>query len=265
MMRRAALLASVLLVATSCAYPEFRFAPESGTERADTEPVVADVSAEVEIDSDAAEDASADDTVMVVDSVGDAEAEAPADTADTAVVDTAGTYVTLLARGATWRYLDDGTTPTSSNWRGGGGYDDSKWKSGAAQLGYGDGDEKTLIADGVPDSGVRYTTYYFRRFITVTDAASFDTITVRLLRDDGALVYFNGREVARTNMPSGTVSSTTFASTAISGADEDTFYTYTVSAAMLAEGSNVIAVEVHQANSTSTDLSFDLELVGHKP
>jgi len=88
---------------------------------------------------------------------------------------------------------------------------------------------------------------------------------IRLLRDDGAIVYFNGREVARSNMPSGTVSNSTLATSTVNSPEEDFYYGYSVPAATLAEGSNVIAVEIHQASLTSSDASFDLELVGHKP
>ena len=83
-----------------------------------------------------------------------------------------------------------------------------------------------------------------------------------LLRDDGAVVYLNGTEVARSNLPAGAITATTFATTAVGGADESTFYPFTVSASGLVSGTNVLAVEVHQSDRTSTDISFDLELTG---
>jgi hypothetical protein len=262
----------VALVAAGCAYPDFAFTQEDVGSPPDTSVAI---DSTVVVDSESDSDATSLDTEEVrpevaVDSRVDVAPDTKiidsgVDVADTR--DAAGTLVTLLARGGVWRYLDDGTSP-SSTWRGGGGFADSTWKLGAAQLGFGDGDEKTVIASGAPDagdSGLSYATYYFRRFITVTDAASFDTVTIRLLRDDGAVVYFNGSEVVRSNMPGGTVTSSTFASAAVSAAEEDTFYTYVVPAATLAEGANVIAVEVHQSSLGSSDVSFDLELIGHKP
>jgi len=264
-MRRWAVLVCALAVAASCAYPEFAFTTDGGE--------VSDTSAEVSSDSAAGLTDTAvemTDTAVPTGDAADAGGEAvlpdtvpAADTAREA--DAGGASVTLLARGATWRYLDDGTSPTSSTWRGGGGFDDSKWKSGPAKLGFGDGDERTLLTAGAPDGGPAYVTYYFRRFITVTDAASFATVTIRIRRDDGAVVYFNGAEVARSNMPSGTITSATIAPTTVAGTDEDTFFTYVVPAATLAEGSNVIAAEVHQSSLPSSDLGFDLELVGTKP
>lgn len=280
-MRLAPLVACVALA--GCAYPEFGFAsvdsmvPIEDTFVAVDTTTVLDTTMEldssvVETENEtAANDTSVVDTAMTVDT------KVVVDTAPEAIVDAPPpVMVTLLSRGSTWRYLDDGTAPSSTNWRGGGGFDDSKWQSGLAQLGFGDGDEKTVIGpppvliDAGPDADATLgpppiVTCYFRRFFTVTGAADYDQLTIRILRDDGAVVYLNGSEVVRTNMPGGTVSYGTFASSAISGADEDLFHTFTVPAATLKEGSNVIAVEVHQSSGGSSDISFDLELIGRKP
>ena len=43
--------------------------------------------------------------------------------------------------------------------------------------------------------------------------------------------------------------------------EEDTYFEYSVPASELQTGDNLIAVEVHQANDSSSDLSFDLELI----
>src|SRR6266496_4393275 len=60
----------------------------------------------------------------------------------------------LITSGATWKYLDTGVDPGTA-WRGP-GFDDSSWASGAAQLGFGDGDEVTVIRSGI-------VTAYFRK------------------------------------------------------------------------------------------------------
>jgi hypothetical protein len=85
---------------------------------------------------------------------------------------------------------------------------------------------------------------------------------LNLLRDDGAVIYLNGKEVHRENMPSGAISSSTTASSAIGGGDESAYFTTALDPADLVEGNNVIAVEIHQSSGGSTDLSFDLELTG---
>ena len=162
----------------------------------------------------------------------------------------------LIAPGSVWRYNDSGTN-LGTSWRTS-SYNDSAWKTGSAQLGYGDGDEATSINFG--SSTNRYITYYFRRAFSVSDPGGIAALTLRVLRDDGCVVYLNGVEVMRSNMPTGTISYTTRAPVAIGGADENAWNEVPVDPARLVAGQNVIAVEVHQQSPTSTDVSFDLEL-----
>lgn len=166
---------------------------------------------------------------------------------------------TLVPTGAVWKYLDNGSDQGTA-WRAT-SFSDSTWASGPAQLGYGDGDEATTVGFG-PSSTNRFITTYFRRAFSVTNASAFNALTLRLLRDDGAVVYLNGVEVWRSNMPAGTIGFTTPASVAIAGADESTFVQTTISPSLLVNGTNVLAVELHQSSSTSSDISFDLQLIG---
>ena len=166
---------------------------------------------------------------------------------------------TLVPTGAIWKYLDNGSNQGTA-WRAT-AFNDSTWPTGAAQLGYGDGDEVTTVGFG-PDANNKFITTYFRRAFNVTNASLFNSLTLRLLRDDGAVVYLNGVEVWRTNMPTGTISNLTPASVAIGGADETTFVQTTLSPSLLVTGTNVLAIELHQSGGTSTDISFDLELIG---
>lgn len=78
---------------------------------------------------------------------------------------------------------------------------------------------------------------------------------------DGAAVYLNGAEVARSHLPTGTLTSSTLAITAIAGADESAYNTFAINPGALTTGTNVLAVEIHQANATSSDISFDLDLI----
>jgi phosphodiesterase/alkaline phosphatase D-like protein len=84
---------------------------------------------------------------------------------------------------------------------------------------------------------------------------------LRVLRDDGAVVYVNGAEVWRTNMPVGAVDFQTLAASNVSGLDESTFFETSIDPAVLQTGTNVIAVEVHQEFRESSDVSFDLQLI----
>jgi phosphodiesterase/alkaline phosphatase D-like protein len=170
-----------------------------------------------------------------------------------------GADTVLVAASAVWKYLDNGSNQGTA-WRSP-GFDDSGWASGAAQLGYGDGDEATTVSYG-PNASNKYVTTYFRHAFSVADPGRFLGLTLRLLRDDGAVVYLNGTEVFRSNMPAGALTSTTWASTALGAPHESAYVSTTVSPATLVAGTNVLAVEVHQANATSSDLSFALELIG---
>ncbi|MEW6160966.1 MAG: hypothetical protein AB1813_26350, partial [Verrucomicrobiota bacterium] len=173
--------------------------------------------------------------------------------------------VTLIPKGDTWRFWDRGTDPTTA-WRLE-DFPDGSWGIGPAELGNGD------EADGRPEatminigpSGARFPTLYFRHKFNVTEPAEFELLTVNLLRDDGGIVYINEREVFRSNMPEGTISFADYAFAAIPGSDETRYFSTNVSARLLKPGLNLCAVEIHNASNTSSDVSFDLELVAHKP
>ena len=163
----------------------------------------------------------------------------------------------LVSKGSTWNYLDDGSDQ-GTTWRGL-GFDDSNWAAGPAELGYGDGDEDTVVLFG-PDSGNKYITTYFRHAFSVADPQSIIILNLRVQSDDGVVVYLNGGEVYRDNMPGGSITASTTASVAYGGADETAFRLGAIDPALLVTGANQLAVEIHQANPTSSDISFDLEL-----
>jgi len=163
----------------------------------------------------------------------------------------------VLAKEQIWKYSDTGTDPGIS-WKNP-DYNESAWKSGPAELGYGDDDEKTVISFG-SDSNSKQITSYFRRSFALKNKHKVDGLALLLKCDDGAVVYLNGIEIQRYNMPAGTIGFQTTASSGISGADELTFHTFSIGKESLIDGNNTIAVEVHQNTVNSSDLSFDLEL-----
>ncbi len=168
----------------------------------------------------------------------------------------------FIAAGSTWKYLDDGSSPgTSANpsWAQPGA-NDAAWLSGAARFGYGGDGEVTTLRETRTDAS-RIITYYFRKPFTVQPGAVYTNLQFNLQRDDGAIVYLNGREVYRSNLPAGTIGSTTLASASVGGADEQTFFPTSVAITNLPAGNNVVAVEVHQQATTSSDVGFDLSLV----
>lgn len=165
------------------------------------------------------------------------------------------TYQPIVA-GDLWKYLDDGSEPTTS-WRHS-SFDDQQWGEGAGEFGYGDGDETTVV-DGGP-SNDRYITTYFRNEFEIGDAAAVTELELRLIRDDGAIVYINGVEVYRDNMPTGTIDADTLAVSGISGNDEAEWIVVLLPTEALVTGTNALAIEVHQVHRTSSDVSFNAEL-----
>lgn len=164
--------------------------------------------------------------------------------------------VTFIPFNSVWKYLDNNTRP--AGWETS-GYSDAAWASGNAQLGYGDGDEATVVSYG-PDPNNKYMTTYFRKNVNITNPSTYSSFTINLIRDDGAVVYVNGVEVVRDNMPAGPILHTTGASSNVGGAAESTAYPFTIASSYFVNGNNTIAVEVHQDVPTSSDISFDLEL-----
>ena len=169
----------------------------------------------------------------------------------------ANTDSLLIVRGSSWKYSDTGVN-LGVLWKNS-NFDDTAWKSGLAELGYGDGDEKTVISYGTSTSN-RYITSYFRKSFVLTNKEKASGLTLTLKYDDGAVIYLNGTELQRCNMPAGTIAYGTLASTAIAVPEESNFHTFSIGSDLLVNGNNIIAVEVHQAAANSADVSFDLEL-----
>lgn len=145
---------------------------------------------------------------------------------------------------------------TAADWKHP-GFNDANWSEGAAQLGYGENDEATQLPFG-PDGNNKWPSAYFRHRFTLTNLAGIIAVNVRLKRDDGAVIYLNGRELTRSSMPAGTVTATTLADNASDDGQGYNPISLPVSALQL--GENVLAIEMHQSSPGSSDLSFDFEL-----
>lgn len=168
---------------------------------------------------------------------------------------TPDTTLLLVEQGSAWRYLDDGSDAGTS-WRNP-AFEDGAWAVGAAPLGYGDPMSTTL--NGGPSSN-RITTTYLRAAFHVDDVDGIMALALLLRRDDGAVVYMNGVEVARSNMPAGAIDYLTLASSTVDGANEAAFFSYSIPVTTLVTGSNTMAVEIHQRSAASSDIGFDLSL-----
>ncbi len=166
---------------------------------------------------------------------------------------------TFIALKASWKYLDNGSNQGTS-WKQP-GYNDQSWATGNGEFGYGDGDEGTVVSYG-NNSTNKYITTYFRKSINISNPASFSSFALGVKRDDGVVVYVNGSEVFRSNMPSGTISYNTPATTYASD-DGATIQSITLPVSSFTSGTNIIAAEIHQSDQYSSDLSFDLRLIGN--
>lgn len=169
----------------------------------------------------------------------------------------------IVGAGSAWRYMDDGSDQGVA-WRAL-GFDDSLWRSGGAELGFGDDDEVTVIRRTNEISGATNVTFYFRKVFNVTAPATWTNLVLGLRRDDGGVVYINNAEVFRSNMtndPGNPILYTDFAGN--STGSETAFNTTNLSPSVLVAGANIVAVEVHQQNLTSSDVSFELQLLGQR-
>lgn len=173
-------------------------------------------------------------------------------------------HTTFIQYQSNWKYLANNTRP--SNWETP-SFNDAAWPAGNGHFGYGDGDETTCIPSGgggtvCSPTGDKWITTYFRKTINIPNPNDFSSFRIDLVRDDGAVVYVNGVEVLRSNMPAGVITHATVASSNISGSAESTPVPYHIPASYFVAGDNTIAVEIHQDVITSTDISFDMQLQG---
>jgi len=169
-----------------------------------------------------------------------------------------GNLTPIFNMGADWKYYDkgslDGNTWTSTT------YNTGTWSNGSAPFGYGKDGLSTTVSYG-GNSSNKYPVCYFRRSFNLTEApAAGAAIMLDYTVDDGFIVYINGTEAGRYNMPAGTVGFNTFSTTYASGNPDKG--QMRIAANLLKKGSNTICVEVHNNSASSSDLYWDASLSG---
>lgn len=208
-----------------------------------------------------------------------------------AQVATAGTVATVpfLASGQSWKWSLPAATPPADGsglaWTAP-SYADGGWNSGTAPLGYG---ETSGLATNISPVAPNYTAAYsepgpayFRTTFTATGVAALASAQLEVLADDGAVVYLNGVEAARINLPLAPTP-VTYGQEALGPIDpgnnyipiETMFVRVPIDPKLLREGENTVAVEVHQAayeyppnagnpypRNDFSDLRFDLRVSG---
>jgi hypothetical protein len=162
-------------------------------------------------------------------------------------------YVTY---GDVWRY-NDKNVDLGTAWRAA-AYDDSSWPQGPGLFGF---ETASLPAPGIqtPFTNSQQLTYYLRKEFVYTGTTQGVTITIDQVLDDGAVYYLNGKELGRSGMNEGSVSFTTTAGRTTGDAVEEQAVIVADGSALV-NGRNVLAVEVHQTNTTSSDVVFGMQL-----
>ena len=194
---------------------------------------------------------------------------------------------TILASGTLWQYLVTATDPDPA-WKSNPAYNATNppWYAGPSPLGYGgQGASGSLITSeggtcvdqcvssppttpSCKTCSAKSITTYFRKTVNLS-AVSGSTFSLRYQRDDGLVIYINGTEVIRENLPASPapISYTTLATAFPSDPDEVAWVTVDPVRynSLLTEGQNVIAAEVHQYTTTSSDIRFNMELIQTLP
>jgi len=164
---------------------------------------------------------------------------------------------TLIHGGDTWKFSDTGLD-LGTNWAQP-GFDDSTWSTGIARFGYGDLDIVTTNSYG-PDLANKFITTYFRRSFVVPWNMAVTNLNFRLARADGAVVWLNGQELFRTNLPSGPIAYSNLALSSMTGFTSHIYYPTNIAITNSLKGTNQLAVELHLDSVTNTSAGFDMEL-----
>lgn len=164
----------------------------------------------------------------------------------------------LVPTNAVWRYYATNSAPAAT-WNTN-TFSDASWGQGIAALGYNDA-KQDLDCGAVLSYGgnpaARYPTAYFRNTFRVLNPSVVTGLQMNAHVNDGVVVYLNGREAYRYNMPGGAVGYSTLALTPVTSTQ---WVTALLPTNGLVQGTNLVAVEVHQYAATSGDLIMDLAL-----
>jgi len=180
---------------------------------------------------------------------------------------------TLIMSGQYWHYRK-GTSEPHTAWKLF-RFNDSRWLRGRTGIGFGDGDDQTVLNDmhrinddpETPEDESRpgYLSVHMRHTFTLDaeSLADIDDLILRVDYDDGFKAYLNGFEVARANLPEGIVSHDTRATRSHeAGTPRD--FDISDHKDKLRTGANVLAIQVHNRSITSSDLSMTPELLSRK-
>lgn len=159
-------------------------------------------------------------------------------------------WETVVFNNDTWRYFV-GTTEPQSDWRSK-SFNEAFWPSGTGGFGYGDGDDNTVI----PQS----RSVFFRIKFTVADTSLIVRAILSMDYDDAFVAYLNDTEIARVGITGTNPAFDQFGSDheakMYSGGDPESFVIDKPKLkSCLLPGENILAIQVHNSSTTSSDLS----------
>ncbi len=168
---------------------------------------------------------------------------------------------TIVGSNSEWSYYD-GERPLRKNWKVH-QVSEGVWKKGRAPFGYGYSDVNTIIDYGKDDKYKPLVSYYIKE-VVIENTSEALVYELNLRRDDGAIVYVNGYEIWRSNMPEIDIEDPDFGALSIvDGPNESVYHTKLIPEDMFVKGKNKLSVAIYQRNRTTTDSMFDLRLIGH--
>jgi len=155
-----------------------------------------------------------------------------------------------------WRYrkgTSEASTPFDA-WRFPSFVEDASWSTGQTSIGYGDGDDNTLLSD----MRFNYSSVYLRNTFTISGAIP-DTLRLQVYVDDGAMVWINGARVGLFHVADEDLAFDDFASNHDATSFEERILTG--ASQYLTAGENTIAIHALNTNLTSSDFSIDARVI----
>lgn len=159
----------------------------------------------------------------------------------------------LVPMAGVWRYSDTGT-PVGA-WQAP-EFDDRAWKLGEALFFK---EEANLPGPKTTPVALGEVTFYFRTTFVMPSVPKGIEVDLTHIIDDGAVFHLNGKEWTRFNMPAGAVITPTTLATPSVG-DAVRVGPVTLPGTLLRDGTNTLAVEVHQSSTGSSDIVFGAQL-----
>ncbi len=163
-------------------------------------------------------------------------------------------WETVIREGDLWKYkIGDATIP--ANWKDP-SYDASTWAEGPSGFGYSDDDDATDLSAQSP-----FISLFIRTTFSVSNVNAIMTGVLDAFYDDGFVAYLNGTEIARAEMgtageqPAWDATAESHEAFAGRGFPPERFDIDDI-CELLVNGENVIAIEVHNASSNSSDMSI---------